>query len=100
MLKMFQLKIFGLLCFVLLRAIKCVSAFLNDKWDYEIWGLISRIMLFHTRYRPEFKKVLFFSAQIKLFVTGLFSLNHDISLFKDHLRDFLVQIKVSCQYQA
>jgi len=32
-------------------------------------------------------------AQIKLFVKGLFSLNHDISQFKDHLRDFLVQIK-------
>lgn len=32
-------------------------------------------------------------AQIKLFVQGLFSLNHDISLFKEHLRDFLVQIK-------
>ncbi|XP_078491532.1 exportin-1 [Ciona intestinalis] len=32
-------------------------------------------------------------AQIKLFVRGLFSLNHDIALFKDHLRDFLVQIK-------
>ncbi|XP_039253887.1 exportin-1-like [Styela clava] len=32
-------------------------------------------------------------AQIKIFVQGLFSLNHDIPLFKDHLRDFLVQIK-------
>ncbi|XP_070576866.1 exportin-1-like [Ptychodera flava] len=32
-------------------------------------------------------------AQVKLFVTGLFSLNHDIPQFKEHLRDFLVQIK-------
>eukprot|EP00731_Ephydatia_muelleri_P027685 Em0019g558a len=32
-------------------------------------------------------------AQIKVFVEGLFSLNMDISQFKDHLRDFLVQIK-------
>ncbi|XP_033121049.1 exportin-1-like [Anneissia japonica] len=31
--------------------------------------------------------------QIKLFVTGLFSLNQDIAAFKEHLRDFLVQIK-------
>lgn len=38
---------------------------------------------------------LFFSAQVKVFVTGLFSLNQDIPAFKEHLRDFLVQIKVS-----
>lgn len=30
-----------------------------------------------------------------MFVTGLFSLNQDIPAFKEHLRDFLVQIKVS-----
>ena len=35
------------------------------------------------------------SAQIRVFVTGLFSLNQDIPAFKEHLRDFLVQIKVS-----
>lgn len=41
--------------------------------------------------------LLFFhsSAQVKVFVTGLFSLNQDIPAFKEHLRDFLVQIKVS-----
>ncbi|XP_078589610.1 exportin-1-like isoform X2 [Branchiostoma floridae x Branchiostoma japonicum] len=33
------------------------------------------------------------TAQIKVFVTGLFSLNQDIPQFKEHLRDFLVQIK-------
>uniref|UniRef100_A0A672NQM4 Exportin-1 n=1 Tax=Sinocyclocheilus grahami TaxID=75366 RepID=A0A672NQM4_SINGR len=33
-------------------------------------------------------------AQVKVFVTGLFSLNQDIPAFKEHLRDFLVQIKV------
>jgi len=38
--------------------------------------------------------VLTCSAQVKLFVTGLFSLNQDIPAFKEHLRDFLVQIKV------
>lgn len=38
---------------------------------------------------------LCFSAQVKVFVTGLFSLNQDIPAFKEHLRDFLVQIKVS-----
>lgn len=32
-----------------------------------------------------------------MFVTGLFSLNQDIPAFKEHLRDFLVQIKVSHQ---
>lgn len=37
------------------------------------------------------------SAQVKVFVTGLFSLNQDIPAFKEHLRDFLVQIKVSRQ---
>jgi len=31
--------------------------------------------------------------QIKITVTGLFNLNHDIPQFKDHLRDFLVQIR-------
>ncbi|EDO44035.1 predicted protein [Nematostella vectensis] len=32
-------------------------------------------------------------AQIKITVQGLFNLNQDISAFKEHLRDFLVQIK-------
>eukprot|EP00794_Sanderia_malayensis_P020030 gene20030-21993_t len=31
--------------------------------------------------------------QIKIFVQGLFDLDNDISAFKEHLRDFLVQIK-------
>eukprot|EP00795_Rhopilema_esculentum_P002799 gene2799-1022_t len=31
--------------------------------------------------------------QIKLFVQGLFDLDNDISAFKEHLRDFLIQIK-------
>jgi len=33
------------------------------------------------------------NEQIRLFVKGLFSLNHDIPQFKSHLRDFLIQIK-------
>ena len=38
--------------------------------------------------------VLFDRPQIKLFVQGLFDLDNDISAFKEHLRDFLIQIKV------
>ena len=34
------------------------------------------------------------SAQVKLFVDGLFDFNRDIQQFKEHLRDFLVQLKV------
>ena len=37
-----------------------------------------------------------FSVQVKLFVEGLFHLDKDIPQFKEHLRDFLVQIKVGC----
>jgi len=32
-------------------------------------------------------------AQIKVFVTGLFTLDQDITKFKEHIRDFLVEIK-------
>lgn len=38
---------------------------------------------------------MFFRPQIKIFIEGLFSFNQDISAFKEHLRDFLVQIRVS-----
>lgn len=31
--------------------------------------------------------------QIKIFVTGLFNLDQDVHAFKEHLRDFLIQIK-------
>jgi len=34
--------------------------------------------------------------QIKVFVTGLFNLDHDVPAFKEHLRDFIIQIRVSC----
>lgn len=37
-------------------------------------------------------------AQIALTVQGMFNLNHDLSAFKDHLRDFLVQIRVSVKH--
>lgn len=33
--------------------------------------------------------------QIALTVQGMFNYNHDLNGFKDHLRDFLVQIRVS-----
>ena len=36
---------------------------------------------------------LFFLTQIKITVTGLFNLDQDIPAFKEHLRDFLVQIR-------
>jgi hypothetical protein len=32
--------------------------------------------------------------QIKVTVTGMFNLNQDVNAFKEHLRDFLVQIRV------
>lgn len=32
--------------------------------------------------------------QIKVFVTGLFNLDQEVSAFKEHLRDFLIQIRV------
>ena len=38
--------------------------------------------------------LLFYSAQVKVFVEGLFFLNKNITAFKEHLRDFLVEIKV------
>lgn len=34
-------------------------------------------------------------GQINITVQGLFNLNQNIPAFKDHLRDFLVQIRVS-----
>lgn len=37
-----------------------------------------------------------YRAQIKVFIEGLFGFNNDINQFKEHLRDFLVQIKVCC----
>jgi hypothetical protein len=36
----------------------------------------------------------FYSVQITTFVMGLFSFNKDLVAFKNHLRDFLVQLKV------
>ena len=33
------------------------------------------------------------SAQVRNFVVGLFELNKDMTAFKQHLRDFLVQLK-------
>ena len=37
---------------------------------------------------------MFFRPQIKIFIEGLFSFDQDIAAFKEHLRDFLVQIRV------
>ena len=33
------------------------------------------------------------SAQVKVFIEGLISFNQDIPQFKEHLRDFIVQIR-------
>ena len=33
------------------------------------------------------------SQQIKVFIEGLFSFDQDVDAFKEHLRDFLVQIR-------
>lgn len=51
-------------------------------------------------YIQDFTATLLHSAfphlsdnQIKVVVKGMFSLTHDISAFKEHLRDFLVQIR-------
>lgn len=38
--------------------------------------------------------------QIKVFVTGLFNLDQDVQAFKEHLRDFLIQIRVSISFHA
>lgn len=53
-------------------------------------------------YIQEFVAKLFSSAfshltenQIKIIVQGMFTLNEDLGAFKEHLRDFLVQIMVS-----
>lgn len=37
---------------------------------------------------------MFCRPQIKIFIEGLFSFDQDIAAFKEHLRDFLVQIRV------
>lgn len=44
--------------------------------------------------------LLYFSAQIKITVSGFFNLDQDIPAFKEHLRDFLVQIRVSIYFHA
>ena len=39
--------------------------------------------------------VFFCRDQVRILVEGFFTLNQDIPAFKEHLRDFLVQIKVN-----
>ena len=41
----------------------------------------------------ESSSLFSFLPQIKITVTGLFNLDQDIPAFKEHLRDFLVQIR-------
>ena len=40
------------------------------------------------------KVFVYFRDQVRILVEGFFTLNQDIPAFKEHLRDFLVQIKV------
>lgn len=56
----------------------------------------------NTLYVQEYVALLLKSAfshltdtQIKIFVTGLFTLDQNVAKFKEHLRDFLIQIRVS-----
>ncbi len=44
-------------------------------------------------YAPPLFIVMTRRTQIKVFVQGLFELNQDMMAFKQHLRDFLVQLK-------
>ncbi len=38
-------------------------------------------------------KLTIFSSQIKVFVEGLFAMNQDLAKFREHIRDFLIQIR-------
>jgi hypothetical protein len=38
--------------------------------------------------------IFLFSAQIRIIIKGFFDLDQNLPAFKEHLRDFLVQIKV------
>lgn len=60
-----------------------------------MWGYNRSFFFFFFQFVQTYSllNVFVFSAQVKVFVTGLFSLNQDIPAFKEHLRDFLVQIK-------
>ena len=40
------------------------------------------------------KNKYLFSAQIRIIIKGFFDLDQNLPAFKEHLRDFLVQIKV------
>lgn len=61
-------------------------------------GAIPNNVLFIQEYVAQLLKSAFghlTDNQIKVFVTGLFNLNHDVTAFKEHLRDFIIQIRVS-----
>lgn len=61
-------------------------------------GAIPNNVLFIQEYVAQLLKSAFSHLtdnQIKVFVTGLFNLNHDVTAFKEHLRDFIIQIRVS-----
>lgn len=62
------------------------------------YGKKNNIFFMFQEYVANLLKIAFphlTDNQIKITVQGLFNLNHDIPAFKDHLRDFLVQIRVS-----
>lgn len=40
------------------------------------------------------KLIFFFSDQIRIAIKGFFSFNRQVTKMRDHIRDFLIQIKV------
>ena len=67
------------------KEFKCVLQHLNIQILFNncLWSLIITLLLQHHD-----------SPQIKVFIEGLFSFNQDVPQFKEHLRDFIVQIRV------
>lgn len=69
----------------------------NRKITVEL-GPIPDNMIFIQEYVASLLKSAFnhlSDNQIKVFVTGLFNLDENVQAFKEHLRDFLIQIRVS-----
>ena len=79
-------------CFIkeLEGEINCLRLITHDQKI--IWCLLVCLKNKNIHYVSHF--IWLCSAQIKLTVQGLFDLNQNIPAFKEHLRDFMVQIKV------
>lgn len=59
------------------------------------WSVIddADVIALFTDLSPLFLRLTPTSSQVKLFVSGLFELNKDMNAYKQHLRDFLIQLK-------